>query len=248
MIERFARTYTQTAFTNPPGTFNFAVGLDLPAPGILNYLITWGALQAPPAWDQGNTEDVLGGKPFSQPSLVAHILTSLNAEPWDVPHCRTQFSSASLVVLDGQCVISALRSASECIGRVDFSVNGHVALFSTEGFDDPEETGRWTTGPHASFVCQFPAGAPKEDRTAEITASGFSPSGKAQRVLLSVNDEPPKQYEFKNERTITIALPRDTDRLKLGFGLPDAVSPRELGVREDDRELGIFVQSVRFGP
>ena len=72
-------------------------------------------------------------------------------------------------------------------------IHGHLALFSTEGFSGPEETGRWTEGPQASFTCRFPAGVKKDDDwIVEITASGYSPSGKAQSVLLSANNGPPK--------------------------------------------------------
>jgi hypothetical protein len=105
-IERFARTYMQTAFRNSPGTFNYAVAIDHLTPS-MNYMITFGALHAPPPTAHSNTEDVSTGKPFSKPELVAHILTSMNSK-WDVPQCRTQFSSPSLVVVDGPCVISAL--------------------------------------------------------------------------------------------------------------------------------------------
>ena len=108
--ERFAKTYMQTAFDNPPGKYNYAVGI-APVSAITDYFITSGALHAPPAGDPGNTEDVLQGRPFSQPSLVGHILTSRNSK-WDVPNCRTQFSSPSLVVLDGPCAIAA-RNKSE---------------------------------------------------------------------------------------------------------------------------------------
>jgi hypothetical protein len=243
--ERFAKAYTQTAFDNPPGKYNYAVGI-APMSAITDYFITGGALHAPPAGDPGNTEDVFQGRPFSQPSLVGHILTSRNSK-WDVPNCRTQFSSPSLVVLDGQCAISALKESSKCAGRLDFSKSGPSAFFSTEGFSGPEDTGRWTEGPQASFACQFPAGVRTDDRTVKITALPYSPSGKAQRVLLSVNDGPPKQYDFDKERTITIELPPETDQLKLDFGLPDAASPKELGFGNDERKLGIFVKSISFG-
>jgi hypothetical protein len=244
--ERFAKAYGQTAFDNPPGKYNYAVGIAPNSPNI-DYLITRGALRAPPAEDRGNTEDIYEGRPFSQLPLVGHILTSRNSK-WDVPNCRTRFSSPSLVVLDGQCAISALRNSSKCVGRVDFSTHGHLALFSTEGFSGPEETGRWTEAPQASFTCQFPAGVKKDDdRIVEITASGYSPSGKAQSVLLSANNGPPKQYDFDKERTITIELSLDTDELKLDFVLPNAASPKELGFGRDERKLGIFVKSISFG-
>ena len=104
--ERFAKTYMQTAFDNPPGKFNYAVGIT-PMSAITDYFITRGALYAPPPEDEGNTEDVFQHRPFSQPSLVGHILTSRNSK-WDVPNCRTQFASPSLVVLDGSCTLAAL--------------------------------------------------------------------------------------------------------------------------------------------
>ena len=129
--ERFAKAYVQTAFDNPPGKYNYAVGIAPNSPNI-DYFITRGALHAPPAGDPGNTEDIYEGRPFSQPPLVGHILTLRNSK-WDVPNCRTQFSSPSLVVLDGQCAISALRNSSKCVGRVDFSINGHVGAFFDRG-------------------------------------------------------------------------------------------------------------------
>lgn len=107
-IERFARTYRQTAFHNLPGTFDYAVGLK-DVPPIVNYMISWGPLQAPFP-EENNTEDVYANRPFSQPSLIGHILTSVNSRPWDMPRCRTQFASPSLVILDGPCVVSALNS------------------------------------------------------------------------------------------------------------------------------------------
>jgi hypothetical protein len=246
MTERFAKAYVQTAFDNPPGKYNYAVGIAPNAPNI-DYFITRGALHAPPPEDAGNTEDIYEGRTFSQLPLVGHIFTLRNSK-WDVPNCRTQFSSPSLVVLNGQCVISALRNSSKCVGQIDFSLNGHLALFSTEGFSGPESTGRWTQGPQASFVCQFPASVRTDDRTVKITALPYSPSGKAQRVLLSVNDGPPTQYDFDKERTITIELPPATDQLKLDVGLPDAASPKELGYGNDERKLGIFVKSISFDP
>ncbi len=244
--ERFAKAYVQTAFDDPPGKYTYAVEI-APRSAITDYFITTGALHAPPAGYPGNTEDLFQGRPFSQPSLIGHILTSRNSK-WDVPNCRTHFSSPSLVVLDGQCAISALRNSSKCAGQVDFSINGNLALFSTEGFSGPEETGRWTDGPQASFSCQFPAGTRKDDRTVEITALGYSPSGKVQRVLLSVNDGPSEQYDFDKERTIAIRLPPDKDQLKLDFALPDAVSPKDLGLSKDSRKIGILVRSISFSP
>jgi len=107
--ERFAKTYMQTAFDNPPGKFNYAVGI-APVSAITDYFITRGALYAPPPEDEGNTEDVFEHRPFSQPSLVGHILTSRNSK-WDVPNCRTHFASPALVVLDGSCTLAALRKS-----------------------------------------------------------------------------------------------------------------------------------------
>jgi len=65
--------------------------------------------------------------------------------------------------------------------------------------------------------------------------------------MLSVNDGPPKQYEFDKEQTIRVALPPDVDQVKLHFDLPDAISPKELGWSRDTRKLGIFVRAITFG-
>ena len=104
--ERFAKTYIQTAFDNPPGKFNYAVGIT-PMSAITDYFITRGALYAPPPEDRAILRTSFEHRPFSQPSLVGHILTSRNSK-WDVPNCRIQFASPSLVVLDGSCTLAAL--------------------------------------------------------------------------------------------------------------------------------------------
>jgi hypothetical protein len=65
---------------------------------------------------------------------------------------------------------------------------------------------------------------------------------------LSVNNGPSEQYDFDKERMIAIRLPPDKDQLKLDFALPDAVSPKDLGLSKDSRKIGILVRSINFGP
>jgi hypothetical protein len=101
-MERFARSYTREAPPNAPGTFNFAVGLK---PTTINVLISLGALEAPSS-DNLYLAPTQGS--FPDPFEVAHILTEPGAKPWDVEVCRTPFASASLVVLDGPCIVAAL--------------------------------------------------------------------------------------------------------------------------------------------
>jgi hypothetical protein len=88
-----------------PGTWDYATEVH---PGhfdlrMVDWTLTIGALRG--RWSS-NTFDVGIGRPFDYPAQVARILTGRGSK-WDVPACRTPFTSDTLVVIDGPCALAA---------------------------------------------------------------------------------------------------------------------------------------------
>ena len=102
-IERFARFSHEFLMEKIPGKFDYAIGLT----GLSSsedYMLSIGALGAP---RDANTSNILGGKSFSDPAVVGHIMTSENAR-YDIPACRKYISPDSIVILDGSCVVTRI--------------------------------------------------------------------------------------------------------------------------------------------
>jgi hypothetical protein len=69
-------------------------------------------------------------------------------------------------------------------------------------------------------------------------------------VTLAANGEQ-KRYLLTLKRqhaTLRLTVPSSSSRwLRLTLDLPDAVSPKRLGVSADRRVLGLFISSIRVG-
>jgi hypothetical protein len=50
----------------------------------------------------------------------------------------------------------------------------------------------------------------------------------------------------KNAQPIVLPVPNSGPTITIKFLLPDAVSPRALGLSEDARQLGFFVTAIQF--
>jgi hypothetical protein len=74
-----------------------------------------------------------------------------------------------------------------------------------------------------------------------------------QRIEVSVNGRPVVHYKvIYPETSVDMRIPIDRKtagsarRLQIGFTLPDATSPRSLGLSVDARQVAIGLVSVRF--
>ena len=84
----------------------------------------------------------------------------------------------------------------------------------------------------------------------EIDTSGFLDHVPEQRVTVNIKGEQPVEYHYDIQQPthlIKLNLPPNLGKeVKIDFLLPNASSPKHLGLSEDTRELGIAIKSVSF--
>jgi hypothetical protein len=239
-VERFARDYERLFARTGDSRFDHAIALK-GFPPTIDYLISIGALKAPRF---GNSEDLLTGQAPRAPDKIGRILTSMGALPWDMPHCRKHHGGGSLVILDGACVVAALRT-TPCTGRIEFA---EASPFAVLGFGVPEPHGRWSDGPKASFTCKIPAGT--KPQTVRMSTTGFVQRERSQRMMVSINGGAQTEHIYTTSqaaRELSLQLPLGKyDAIEIQFFFPDAVSPKELGLSPDGRKLAVSVKSLEF--
>jgi hypothetical protein len=137
-----------------------------------------------------------------------------------------------------------------CQGTFDFTNAVAVPADALRGFSGTEPFGRWTDGNDASFACILPPKNALAPSTVRITTSGFVPAGHAQRALVSVNGSKAVEEDYGPDQTSkVIELPLPTspgEKLLVTFSLPDAVTPKEVGLNADTRKIAISVRSIEF--
>jgi hypothetical protein len=125
-------------------------------------------------------------------------------------------------------------------------------LSEAEGPSSPEPAGCWLAGREARLVLPLVRPA-RASLLLGIWADGFlNARRRSQRLRVSVNEHPVSALEIDaphaNLRDEGIVLPREAiagDRtLELTLEMPDAASPVELGLDDDDREIGVFLRRL----
>ncbi|WP_371869719.1 DUF7024 domain-containing protein [Duganella flavida] len=118
------------------------------------------------------------------------------------------------------------------------------------GFGPAETFGRWTEGREASFQYALPEHAKRDTLSLKINLiTAMVNDQHSQRVLVSVDGGEKHEFVFKSNARASIALtvpaPTGTQG-EIHMELPDAVSPRELGINADPRQLAIGVKSIEI--
>ena len=132
--------------------------------------------------------------------------------------------------------------------------NEHSSLYATYGMAGIEPWGRWSNGKICGlkFVLSEAAGKPS---SIVLTASGFvTIEHPVQQVEIFLNGSIIGKIEFRhggiNPRDVTIDIPKDTllyDKSNtIEFTIKNPISPKSLGLSDDDRQLGIGFRTLRF--
>lgn len=108
--------------------------------------------------------------------------------------------------------------------------------------------GVWSEGPKVKVVLPIPEGKPK---TLTMDFRAFiTPTNPKQLVEVLVNNQPVQTVIFSKDQgnQLIIHIPQNNN---LGFiavelRLPDAKSPKELGMGEDIRPLGVGLVKAEF--
>lgn len=131
----------------------------------------------------------------------------------------------------------------------DFARAAGVDGVAVDGFDLPEPFGRWSKGNRASIRYHLPAALPQA-RMARITFAAALVKGRhLQTVRVTVNHGATHQFVFVGSarRVIDIALPTGMPQDGvIAFELPDAISPRQLSLNDDARQLAVGLKAVEL--
>ncbi|AUT60261.1 hypothetical protein [Paraburkholderia terrae] len=167
----------------------------------------------------------LDGCGYDEARLLATIRNSLDTSSTVSPGSYMHLSNAQ-----------ARDSFVTCPSTLLFSTNGSLEPSILRGFSTAEPWGRWALGRRASIVCLSDGAS-----MARLTATSFSPAARSQHLVVSANGAPPITFTFLGpQQTVDIPLrPSHNEPLQLDFSFPDAASPRELGVSDDERDLSI---------
>lgn len=167
-----------------------------------------------------------------------------------------------LTRIDGLVVLApGWKTCAQCPPFADETLDMQVKLgerqvFSrinamlAEGWGRVEEWGTWSEGPEAEVVLRIPP----EARAISIEAAAFvQPSHTRQRVEVLINGVEALSTQFTRLQDNTLELPltpaiRETinadGRLRVHFHLPDAISPKALGLGSDERVMALGLKSL----
>ena len=179
-------------------------------------------------------------------SMVGTLVTAENAALDQDPACRRAPPANALVMLDGACIGKRF-PGKHAIG---FTSNHAPTTCTTKGMSGVEAFGTWTDGHQSRLHCPLPATGALQAQTVHIDAAAFLLQVPVQRVLVSIQGAVPVEYRFdasQPARTLVLNLPKPAGQfVDIDLTLPDAVSPRQLGINQDGRQLGIAIRSIEF--
>ena len=151
--------------------------------------------------------------------------------------------------------MEARRDAWHLDDVLHFSVSSrHVALLK-EGWDEPTGWGVWSVERRAEVRVR-PAPAPLEPIELTAIVRGFVPPAQPRLdVEVHVGGHHVTTWSFVNptdfsfvERRVTVPPDLLEDGwLRVTFVIPEARSPRELGMGQDERHLGIGLVRLHAG-
>jgi hypothetical protein len=114
------------------------------------------------------------------------------------------------------------------------------------GFSIPEEGFTWTEGNVASMGLRI--SPPRKDLVLKLKAWPLTGENRSsQRISIRLNDRLMETWMMDKDGEYTLEIPREIIReevLEIVFSLPDAVSPKEIGINQDERLLAMAVKSL----
>ncbi|WP_088282566.1 DUF7024 domain-containing protein [Ideonella sp. A 288] len=124
-------------------------------------------------------------------------------------------------------------------------------FLSRRGWSPHEDWGTWSDGPVAEIHLQLAATDRPRHLTLEVLPMLVPQKGLgAQTVTVHANGQPLGTRRVTSAQTLSFDIPEaawaGTDGLlRLRLDLPDAASPRQLGLSRDPRQLGIGLRRLR---
>ncbi|WP_338846372.1 hypothetical protein V8J88_21770 [Massilia sp. W12] len=216
------------------------------APPMVNYMLSLGLLHSP---RDDIAASILQQRPIRDFSAVNTLVTTADSQIDRSFPCRRNQVGGKYVVLDGRCIMQALRQSQ---GIYDFTDRLSIAECQIDGLSEIEAFGRWTERNHVRIRCplpELPGGRKAERVELDITAF-LEKTITQQRVQVSLNGAEPAEYVIDRNmptRMLSFSLKNVSGSMvDFRLTLPDAKSPKELGLGDDPRILGVSVRQLAF--
>lgn len=138
---------------------------------------------------------------------------------------------------------------------LDFSNQGISQFYVAQGFSIPESQGRWTISDSAMIEMRIKSILPGQQAQLALTMKALLAGSKqCQQVVIIANQHSIgtqrlcQENQGQNMQTYRYTIPAGTmtkdGLLQIQIVTPDAISPRQLNINNDERQLGVFLQSL----
>ncbi|MDC6380321.1 hypothetical protein BW687_009050 [Pseudomonas graminis] len=226
-----------------PGKANAVIGL-AGYYKTFNYMFSLALAQTPRSLA---IPDILLADKLGDYSNYGYIVSSAGSAKYDMIECEVS-RKGGVTINNASCIAEQLKQTYVCKNTIDFSSAGLVDSNRVTGFGDAESDGRWINGKVGTYTCDVPKKAPE---TLDIKMQPFlTASLKSQRIKILANGQPvyEEKIDHLSDEPVRVQLPAPdaSGKLVITFETPDATSPKQLGVGQDDRTLGFSVKSITF--
>jgi hypothetical protein len=143
---------------------------------------------------------------------------------------------------------SAVKMADVLVA-VNFGKDGNASQYMREGWSGAEGPGRWTDGDFAAIESGPYVGAfERVEFELALDAHSF---GGGQRVRVTANGRDVGSTQIGRDLVrqtfkLSAGTIHNGEKLRLEFHLPDAHSPRSVGMSGDNRKLGLWVEKLEL--
>lgn len=225
----------------PAGKSDYAIHTGQNA--IMDYMFSIGQLRIP-RLENVNAASLLYDHEIDEWRGVGRVITALNSKYDRYPACRIGAPAGTLVAVDGACVARLAAAGA----RIDFTSANTFFPCALTGVSHREPAGSWTS-PQATLRCpRLPVNGKPPGRV-EITGTAFGGDLAPRRAIATVDGLPP-QTEVYRAAAAPLVLPlragSNEAEVVIELALPDAVSPLQLGMGQDGRQLGLSLRSLEF--
>jgi hypothetical protein len=220
--------------------------------------IEWGIWQLPHGINVLNLPDndrlrIIGNRPEA---CSDYIFTTVMGNRQQYLVNKPEFSLFHELKVDGQIIYSTFKRNvvlydyyQPSLNKViDFN-NRNTQCFLRKGWGQNEDWGVWSLGQYANLALFMPSGQPK---TVTLDVRAFiNPKHPTQTAYISINGVYQKKVLLGNKERnqIELTIPPSSygkEWIEIEFAMPQAISPEELGMGNDNRKLGIGLISAVF--
>jgi hypothetical protein len=203
-----------------------------------------------------NISGTPGGFPRSSTIANPHLMSMIAGADCVLSHLALDSRIFSKEFVIGRMYLYRVRPGAQALLRTPSDLSGQHVLgkiikvgagsgdskFLGDGWSGPEQGYRWTVGEHASLVFEL---AHDQIRGGTLRLAMLAAAFRGQNIVVEANEEIIERRFIKPApEEIAFSIPASVvkdDRLRVVFRMPEAVSPKSVGLGDDKRNLGLWL-------